>query len=104
MSGHEHAVLLGAAGVLAPQLSNLLPGVSLRPDVPTGFSDIVVAIDWLSHVPANVVHAVDDDPPRVVHVDPHPGQHYPGLDLDYPAPPPPPPRGLPRPWPPWAAP
>ncbi|NYG58923.1 hypothetical protein BJ980_001846 [Nocardioides daedukensis] len=99
LSGHEHAVLLGAAGVLAPQLSNLLPGVSLRPDVPTGFTGIVVAVDWLSHVPAHVVQADDDDRARVVHVDPISGQESLGLVLDDPGVPPTLKEWLDRHWP-----
>ncbi|MDT0200603.1 hypothetical protein [Nocardioides sp. AE5] len=79
LTRHEHAVLLGAAGRLAPTLASLAPGTSLRHDVPAGFRGIVVAVDWLAHVPTHVVQADDDDRPRVVHVDPISGQETLGL-------------------------
>jgi hypothetical protein len=63
-------VLLGAAAQLAPDLSNRLPGVALRPDLPEGFGGLVVAVDWLCHVPTHVIRADDDGRPRIVHVDP----------------------------------
>lgn len=88
LAGHRHAVLLGAAGVLAPDLSNLLPEVSLRPDVPADFTGIVIAVDWLAHVPTHVVQADDDGRPRVVHVDPISGQESLGLVLTDPGVPP----------------
>lgn len=85
---HSSVALLGAAGTLAPSLSGLLPGVSLRPDLPTGFHGIVVAVDWLSHVPTHVVQADDDGRPRIVHVDPISGQESLGLLLSDPGVPP----------------
>ncbi len=68
--GYADAVLLGAAAQLAPDLSKRLPDVTLRPDLPEGFAGLVVAVDWLCHVPTHVVRADDDGRPRIVHVDP----------------------------------
>lgn len=78
---HSACALLGAAGMLAPELSALAPEVSLRPDLPQGFEGIVVAVDWLSHVPTHVVQCDDDGRPRIVHVDPVSGQESLGLVL-----------------------
>ncbi|WP_067437709.1 hypothetical protein [Nocardioides jensenii] len=85
---HASVALLGAAGTLAATLSGLLPDVSLRPDVPTGFTGVVIAVDWLSHVPTHVVQADDDGRPRIVHVDPISGQESLGLLLSDPGVPP----------------
>lgn len=68
--GYAELVLLGAAAQLAPELSQRLPGVALRGDLPDDFAGLVIAVDWLCHVPTHVVQADDDGRPRVVHVDP----------------------------------
>lgn len=81
LEGRSAAVLLGAAGLLAPELSARLPGISLQPTLPEGFVGTVVAVDWLSHVPTHVVQSDDDGRPRVVHVDPISGQESLGLLL-----------------------
>lgn len=81
LRSYDACVLLGAAGILAPELSSLVPGVSLRPDLPQGFRGLVVALDWLSHVPTHVVQCDDDGRPRIVHVDPVSGQESLGLLL-----------------------
>jgi hypothetical protein len=58
--------LLGAAGALAPSVSAV--GSSVRFDVPSGFAGLVVAMDWLSHVPTHIVQLGSDGHPRLVHV------------------------------------
>ena len=63
-------VLLGAAGLLAPDLAARRPGLDVRGDLPEGYDGLVVAIDWLAHVPTHVVRADDDGRVRIVHVDP----------------------------------
>jgi hypothetical protein len=76
---HRSVVLLGAAGLLAPDLGARLPGVDLRPDLPARYDGLVVAVDWLAHVPTHVVRADDDGRPRIVHVDPLGGEEILGL-------------------------
>jgi len=58
--------LLGAAGELAPELAGA--GLDVRFDVPPGFGGLVVAVDWLAHVPTHVVEVFVDGHPRLVHV------------------------------------
>ena len=72
--------LLGAAGPLAPTLSGL--GSSVRFDVPPGFTGLVLAVDWLSHVPAHVVQMDADGFPRLVHVSPSTGRETLGARLN----------------------
>jgi len=60
------AALLGAAGELAPDLAGA--GLDVRFDVPPGFGGLVVAVDWLAHVPTHVVEVFVDGHPRLVHV------------------------------------
>lgn len=74
-------VLLGVAGLLAPDLGRRLPGVTVRGDLPNGFDGLVVAVDWLSHVPTHVVRADDDGRARVVHVDPVTGSEILGSQV-----------------------
>lgn len=69
-AGAESLVLLGAAAQLAPELARRLPAVTIRGDLPEDFGGLVVAVDWLCHVPTHVVRADDDGRPRIVHVDP----------------------------------
>lgn len=69
-AGHHELVLLGGAAQVAPDLARRLPNAVLRGDLPEGFGGLVVAVDWLTHVPTHVVRADDDGVPRVVHVDP----------------------------------
>src|SRR3546814_16020412 len=52
MSGNEPAVLLGAAGEIAPQLRTLLTGAPLPPHVPTRVRLLHTPPYWPSHVPA----------------------------------------------------
>lgn len=75
-------VLLGAAGLLAPDLGRRLPDLLIRGDLPEGFDGLVVAVDWLAHVPTHVVRADDDGRPRVVHVDPLTGAEILGSRVD----------------------
>jgi hypothetical protein len=70
----DEVVLLGAAGALAPDLAASLPGTSVRFDLPDGFGGLVLAVDWLSHVPAHVVQVAEDGYPVFVHVDPLSGR------------------------------
>jgi hypothetical protein len=65
----DEVVLLGAAGLLAPDLSMRVPRLLIRSDLPERFGGLVVALDWLAHVPTHVVRADDDGRPRIVHVD-----------------------------------
>jgi hypothetical protein len=81
-AGFRSVVLLGAAGMVAPDLAARLPGVDLRGDLPPGFDGLLVAVDWLAHVPAHVVRADDDGRPRIVHVDPVSGQEVLGSLVD----------------------
>jgi hypothetical protein len=69
-AGWSSVVLLGAAAQLAPELGARLPEVSFRGDLPDGFDGLVVALDWLCHVPTHVIRADDDGRPRIVHIDP----------------------------------
>lgn len=87
-ASHDRVVLLGAAGLLATDLGARIPGVDLRGDLPTGFDGLVVAVEWLAHVPTHVVRADDDGRPRIVHVDPLNGEEILGLLLDDPGVPP----------------
>jgi len=64
--GCSDVALLGAAGTLAPSLAG--SGCAVRFDVPPGFDGLVVAADWLSHVPTHVVSVFSDGHPRLVHV------------------------------------
>lgn len=82
--GFERVVLLGAAGALAPELARRLPGIQLAGELSDGFDGLVVAVDWLAHVPTHVVRADDDGHPRVVHVDPVTGQEILGSRIDDP--------------------
>lgn len=81
-SSYDEVVLLGAAARLAPDLARRLPCTLLRGDLPPGFGGLVVAVDWLCHVPTHVVRADDDGRPRVVHVDPLTGSEILGSRLD----------------------
>lgn len=81
-AAHTRVVLLGTAGLVAPDLVARLPGIDLRTDLPNGFDGLVVAVDWLSHVPTHVVRADDDGRPRIVHVDPVSGQEILGSLVD----------------------
>ncbi|GAB2871570.1 hypothetical protein GCM10027026_22600 [Myroides odoratimimus subsp. xuanwuensis] len=67
-------VLLGSAGVLAPDLTVALPDTLVRHDLPAGFDGLVLAVDWLCHVPAHVVQVDVDGYPKFVHVDPLSGR------------------------------
>jgi len=80
-SSYDEVVLLGAAARLAPDLARRLPDRTLRPDIPAGFGGLVVAVDWLCHVPTHVVRADDEGRPRVVHVDPVSGSEILGSKL-----------------------
>jgi hypothetical protein len=71
---YDELVLLGAAGLLAPDLGARVPQVMIRGDLPDAFGGLVVALDWLAHVPTHVVRADDDARPRIVHVDPVTGE------------------------------
>jgi hypothetical protein len=77
----DEIVLLGAAGLLAPDLSARVPSVLIRGDLPDGFGGLVVALDWLAHVPTHVVRSDDDGRPRIVHVDPVTGEEILGLKV-----------------------
>ena len=77
----DHVALLGSAGLLAPSLAASLPGTSVRHDIPAGFDGLVLAVDWLAHVPAHVVQVDDEGWPRVVHVDPVTGRERLGSRL-----------------------
>ena len=79
---YDEVVLLGAAGQLAPELGRLLPGMLLRGDLPADFDGLVVAVDWLAHVPTHVVQGDDDGHPRIVHVHPLTGQEILGSRVD----------------------
>lgn len=79
---YDAVVLLGGATQLAPELSVRLPGTTFRGDLGDGFSGLVVAVDWLAHVPTHVVRADDDGHPRVVHVDPVTGSEILGSRVD----------------------
>jgi hypothetical protein len=79
--GHDELVLLGAAGLLAPDLGARLPRVMIRGDLPDAFEGLVVALDWLAHVPTHVVRADDDGRPRIVHVDPVTGEEILGSQV-----------------------
>lgn len=81
-SGRSSVVLLGAAAQLAPDLAEALPGVELRGDLPNEFGGLVVAVDWLCHVPTHVVRADDNGRPRIVHVDPVTGSEILGSPVD----------------------
>lgn len=85
---HTEVVLLGAAGLLAPDLGARLPDVLLRGDLPDSFDGLLVAVDWLAHVPTHVVQGDDDGRPRIVHVHPITGQEILGSRLDDPGVPP----------------
>jgi len=76
---HEVA-LLGSAGALAPAVS--AQGTFVRFDVPASYSGLVVAVDWLSHVPTHVVQVGDDGFPRLVHVSPETGRESQGARLN----------------------
>lgn len=80
--GYAEVVLLGAAGMLAPELGARLPGLLVRSDLPEGFDGLVVGVDWLAHVPTHVVQGDDDGQPRIVHVDPVTGQEILGSRVD----------------------
>lgn len=62
----SEVALLGAGEALAPAISEICG--SVRFDVPPGFAGLVVAVDWLSHVPTHVVQMGADGFPRLVHV------------------------------------
>lgn len=81
-AAYDAVVLLGSAGMLAPDLGARLPGVLLRGDLPAGFDGLVVAVDWLAHVPTHVVQGDDDGLPRIVHVHPITGQEILGSRVD----------------------
>ncbi|CUR54439.1 conserved hypothetical protein [metagenome] len=72
--------LLGSAGALAPDLSAL--GRVVRFDVPEGYDGLVVALDWLSHVPTHVVQMDPEGYPRLVHVSPRTGHETLGARLN----------------------
>lgn len=78
----SEVVLLGAAGALAPELAARRPGLSVRHDLPEGFGGLVLAVDWLSHVPAHVVQVGVDGYPVFVHVDPLTGRERLGARLN----------------------
>lgn len=75
-------VLLGSAGMLAPDLARALPGIATRFDLPVGFGGLVLAVDWLSHVPAHVVAVDEAGFPHLVHVDPLTGRERLGARLN----------------------
>lgn len=77
----EDVALLGAAGVLAPSLAAAMPGLQVRHDIPDAYGGLVLAVDWLSHVPAHVVRVDDQGAPRIVHVDPVTGREQTGSRL-----------------------
>lgn len=81
-AAYDAVVLLGSAGRLAPDLGARLPGVLLRGDLPAGFDGLVVAVDWLAHVPTHVVQGDDDGVARIVHVHPITGQEILGSRVD----------------------
>jgi hypothetical protein len=60
--------LLGSAGRLATALAG--QGVPVRFDVPLRYDGLVIAADWLSHVPCHVVELDTAGHPRLVHVSP----------------------------------
>lgn len=72
--------LLGCAGTLATQLSDT--GRTVRFDVPEGYDGLVVALDWLAHVPTHVVEMGADGHPHVVHVSPLTGRESLGSRLN----------------------
>jgi hypothetical protein len=82
--GFDELVLLGAAGLLAPDLSARVPRLMIRGDLPDDFGGLVVALDWLAHVPTHVVRADDDGRPRIVHVDPVTGEEILGSQVSDP--------------------
>lgn len=86
--GYDELVLLGAAGLLAPDLGARLPRAMIRSDLPDAFGGLVVALDWLAHVPTHVVRADDDGRPRIVHVDPVTGEEILGSLVSDPGVPP----------------
>ncbi len=77
----EDVVLLGSAGVLAPRVAAALPGVPVRHELPEGYDGLVLAVDWLAHVPAHVVRVDDEGHPRILHVDPLTGHERAGARL-----------------------
>lgn len=77
----DDVVLLGAAGGLAPRLAAALPGVQVRHELPEAYDGLVLAVDWLTHVPAHVVRVDDDGHPRILHVDPLTGHERSGARL-----------------------
>ncbi len=79
---YDAVVLLGAAGQLAPELGARRPGVLLRGDLPDDFDGLLVAVDWLAHVPTHVIQCDDDGRPRIVHVHPITGQEILGSTVD----------------------
>lgn len=74
-------VLLGSVGVLTPEIVRALPGVAVRFDLPAGFGGLVLAGDWLAHVPTHVVEIDTEGYPRFVHVDPLSGRERLGARL-----------------------
>ena len=78
-NAHELA-LLGSAGALAPDLSQR--GHVVRFDLPEGYRGLVIALDWLSHVPAHVVELDSDGYPHLVHVSPRTGRETLGARLN----------------------
>jgi hypothetical protein len=82
-SAHARSVvLLGAAGLLAPDLVARRPELDVRADLPDGFDGLVVAVDWLAHVPTHVVRADDEGRVRILHVDPVTGTEVLGSRVD----------------------
>ncbi|NYG53816.1 hypothetical protein [Nocardioides perillae] len=78
----EAVVLLGSAGILAPAVAAALPGADVRFDLPDAFDGVVLAVDWLCHVPAHVVAVDEAGYPRFVHVDPVSGRERLGSRLN----------------------
>ena len=78
--GAADLALLGSAGSLAPQLS--VGGRAVRFDVPEGYDGLVLALDWLSHVPTHVVEIDADGYPHLVHVSPLTGRETLGARLN----------------------
>lgn len=78
----EAVVLLGSAGILAPAVAAALPAADVRFDLPEAYDGLVLAVDWLCHVPAHVVEVDEAGYPRFVHVDPVSGRERLGSRLN----------------------
>lgn len=78
----DSVVLLGSAGILAPAVAAAVPDADVRFDLPEGYGGMVLAVDWLGHVPAHVVAVDDAGYPRILHVDPVSGRERLGARLN----------------------